>query len=132
MREVVCRLQGVSGLGEGLGEVAFESVPIAMLPEKRVDMHVPGQQLSIEADERQHFYDSHHGKPARQQYDRDRAFDDVCEAAGCRLVRLHYKDRDEWAGLVRQALAHPRGRAPFVFYTSSYKHEADRRAKGLL
>lgn len=134
MQDIVRKLEGVNGLGEGLQRVAFESVPIAELPEKRVDMYVPELGIAVEGDGRHHFHDSHHGKPAWQQYGRDRAFDEVCEAAQQRLVRLHYRDEHEWAGLIEQAIeeANNHGGAPFVMCTSSYKAEAERWARGLL
>ena len=119
-----------------LGKVAFEVVAVAAQPSKRVDIYLPEVALAIEADGTQHFYGCYQGKPAREQYDKDRAYDKLCEETQQRLVQLHFSDKSEWAKVVQQGIdAAKKGSSsssPFVMYTRSYKNEADRRRRGLM
>eukprot|EP00966_Prymnesium_polylepis_P299380 6918221-Prymnesium_polylepis.1 len=60
--------------------------------------------IAIEVDGEQHFQGQCYGMQARQQQEWDRKVDAMCEQSGQRLVRLHYKDDDQWVSTVKAAI----------------------------
>lgn len=99
----------------GLGPVAFEAQLIPGLP-KLFDFWWPEQGLAGELDGEGHFVDSCFGLAAEDQCAWDRHVDALCTERGLRLVRLHYKDRNQWAHTVQQA----QHSQQVVTYTKSY------------
>ena len=100
--------------------MAFESHLLPAPPGqggKPFDIYFPELGLAVEVDGAYHFVGSMHGMPAEAQYAWDRRVDDACMRQGQRLVRLHYRDEQEWAGAVLAALSSK----DTVTYTSSYR-----------
>lgn len=115
---------------EGLGRLAFECHVPGAAYDKRFDIYLVDHALPIEVDGSHHFYGSHHGKPAWQQFDFDRGVDDAFKAAGQRLVRLHFQDGQGWAAIVQATIKSPGQEV--VSYSKSYPKELKRRSMGLM
>lgn len=88
--------------------------------------------LVIQVDGQGHFDDNHAiGNVAVQQQQQiDADFDSRCWALNKRLLRLHWRDSDQYAALISKAVQRSKVQPcmRFSMYSSSYKHKQDQTA----
>ena len=78
--------------------------------------------LMIMIDGEGHSTHPHHGRSIAAQQARDRAFDVAVMAAGRNLLRLDYRDKEDWSTLMQDAVIACKDPAskPFVMYSQKY------------